>query len=310
MHFYYYSLIIFAGTLCLSACNNNTASNKPQQIDSVSAQQEPPVTVQETPANLYIAWPIKTSDSLKKVFQSLSERDQKTLFALNRVDKAHIQGIDTIVVPTTFKEDLLSYSPFPAEVLNLGQVDKFVLFSYPIQAYAVYENGKLIKWGPTNMGKKSTKTPLGLFFTNWKGKEIKSSVNKSWILKWNFNISNLGGIGWHQYALPGYPASHSCLRLLADDAKWLYDWADQWIIKNNVQIAKGTPTIVYGAYPWGERRPWKFLLEDPQANNVSIETINALITPHLATISKAQEERKALNNIQTDTTINNTNIMP
>jgi hypothetical protein len=30
-------------------------------------------------------------------------------------------------------------------------------------------------------------------------------------LRWNFNIENKLGVGWH--SLPGYPASHSCLRL-------------------------------------------------------------------------------------------------
>ena len=63
------------------------------------------------------------------------------------------------------------------------------------------------------MGSKAHQTTRGLHFTNWKGKEIISTVSDEWKLKWNFNIANHEGIGWHQYSMPGYPASHSCLRL-------------------------------------------------------------------------------------------------
>src|SRR5690606_41381418 len=63
----------------------------------------------------------------------------------------------------------------------------------PVQAFAVYEKGVLMKWGPSNMGKKATQTPRGLFFTNWKGRRVRSTVDEEWILNWNFNIHNTGG---------------------------------------------------------------------------------------------------------------------
>jgi hypothetical protein len=51
-------------------------------------------------------------------------------------------------------------------------------------------------------------------------------------LRWNFNIENKLGVGWH--SLPGYPASHSCLRL--EDAKLLYEWADEWQLMIQKQL--------------------------------------------------------------------------
>jgi lipoprotein-anchoring transpeptidase ErfK/SrfK len=106
----------------------------------------------------------------------------------------------------------------------LENVKKFVFFPYPIQAFGVYEYGNLIKWGPTSMGKKSTPTKKGLMFANWKKEVAISTVSDEWKLRWNVNVANFDGIGWHQYAMPGYPASHSCLRMLEEDAKWMYTW--------------------------------------------------------------------------------------
>src|SRR5690606_24498723 len=113
------------------------------------------------------------------------------------------------------------------------------------QAWAIYEYGDMKRWGATSMGKESAQTPTGLHFANWKGEEVQSTVDDEWILKWNFNIMNKEGVGWHQYDMPGYPASHSCLRLFEKDARFLYEWADQWVIEGTDNIkAHGTPTIV------------------------------------------------------------------
>ncbi|RRJ89083.1 murein L,D-transpeptidase [Paenimyroides tangerinum] len=241
----------------------------------------------------YDYWPLKKSDSLsKKFFKTYSKDEIYTIAALNRVDVANLKGRDTIIVPKVIKEDFLDYSPFPYQMEILTDVPKFIVFSYPIQAFAVYENGNLIKWGPTNMGKKATQTPRGLFFTNWRGRKVKSTSNSEWILNWNFNISNHGGVGFHQYALPGYPASHSCLRLLDADAQFLYNWCDQWILKDaNTQIAKGTPVIVYGDYAFGKKGVWNDLVKDPNATLITTEQLKEVVEPHIAEIIKQQEIR-------------------
>nr|WP_297309929.1 L,D-transpeptidase [uncultured Flavobacterium sp.] len=241
----------------------------------------------------YIAWPMKVSDSLRKVFyKTYSRKDIYDIAALNRVDTDNLSKRDTIIVPKELKENFIDYSPFPFYTDVLIDVPKFIIFSYPIQAYAVYENGTLIKWGPTNMGKKATQTPRGLFFTNWRGRKVKSTSNDEWILNWNFNISNFGGVGFHQYALPGYPASHSCLRLLDADAQFLYNWCDQWILKDsNTQIAKGTPVIVYGDYAFGKKGIWNELVKDPNITTITLEQLNNEIESHVPEILKQQQIR-------------------
>jgi hypothetical protein len=54
------------------------------------------------------------------------------------------------------------------------------------------------------MGREKDQTPTGLFFTNWKAEETTSTFNDEWV-KMNYNIINW--VGFHQYSLPGYPAS-------------------------------------------------------------------------------------------------------
>jgi hypothetical protein len=80
----------------------------------------------------------------------------------------------------------------------LSGVKKFVIFSYPIQAYGVYSNGSLVKWGPTSMGKRQHRLQR-TYFANWKKKLSISTVSSEWKLPYNFNIHNIGGIGWHEY---------------------------------------------------------------------------------------------------------------
>lgn len=243
-------------------------------------------------------WPIKASDSLTKLFyKTFSKEQQYTIAALNRIDTDHIKGRDTLVVPNEFKATFMDYTPFPKTLSNITEIPKLIIFSYPIQAYGVYEKGNLVKWGPTNMGKKTAQTPRGLFFANWKGRKVKSTVDDEWILNWNFNIHNTDGVGWHQYALPGYPASHSCLRLLDADAQWLYNWAEQWVLENKSKVkVKGTPVIVFGDYKFGVKGVWHQLVANPNITDISKSTLEEIVEPYLAEIMNQQAIREAYNN--------------
>jgi lipoprotein-anchoring transpeptidase ErfK/SrfK len=213
--------------------------------------------------------------------------------AVNRTDKAFFTKMDSVIIPTDLSGDISFYLPFPVEVPYLADVDKILYFSYPTQTFAAYENGILIYTGPTNMGKKKAPTPTGLFFCNWKAEETISTVDDEWKLLWNFNIANKGGIGFHQYDLPGYPASHSCLRLQEKDAKDLYGWADQWVLADDENVKfKGTPVIVFGSYPFGAPKPWLQLVENPKALTISASEMEKVTKPFLETILKEQEKKK------------------
>ncbi len=241
------------------------------------------------------AW-FKTNDSL------VTDSSKQILADINRVDMTHLMYQDSIVVPSDFSGDRMAYLPFPINVADLADINKIIFFSYPTQTFAAYENGLLTRTGPTNMGRKNKKTPTGLFFTNWKAKESISTVDDEWILKWNFNIANFEGVGFHEYALPGYPASHSCLRLQSNDAQFLYSWANQWVLKNDEIKVPGTPVIVFGDYPFGKTRPWQTLVYDPTALEITRDALMNEVEPFKEKIIQAQQKRSAL---QTDSTSSN-----
>ena len=226
----------------------------------------------------------------------LTNKDSLALqiaLAVNRTDKAEFAKMDTVLIPADMSGDIAYYLPFPLNVPYLADINKIIFFSYPTQTFATYENGVLIYTGPTNMGRKKDPTPTGLFFANWKAEKTISTVNDEWELLWNFNIANKEGVGWHQYSMPGYPASHSCLRLQEKDARYLYEWADQWVLEgtDNV-IANGTPVIVFGSYNFEAPKPWLQLIANPHALDITADEIKNQTMPYLNKIIDEQTKRE------------------
>jgi hypothetical protein len=231
-----------------------------------------------------------------KDWLQVNQQNQKALdivLAVNRLDAVTVTKTDSILVPTDLTGDLEYYMPFPLDLEILNKVKKVIVFSYAAQAFATYENGVLTHVGPTSMGSETHKTPTGLFFTNWKAEKTISTFNDEWELLWNFNIENKLGVGFHQYELPGYPASHSCLRLLEKDAKILYKFADEWILENDHKVAlQGTAVIVFGSYNFNNQKPWFALTKNPKALTISEKQLEKVISPFLQTIVKEQDKRE------------------
>ena len=228
----------------------------------------------------------------------LSNTDSSQLsiaLAVNRTDKAGFALMDTVIIPTDMTGDIAYYLPFPLSVPYLADINKIIFFNYATQTFATYENGILMYTGPTNMGRKKDLTPTGLFYTNWKAEQTTSTFNDEWDLRWNFNIENKLGVGWHQYSLPGYPASHSCLRLQEKDARYLYDWADQWILDGKETVlANGTPVIVFGSYNFEASKPWLQLITNPHALDITAAEIEKQTMPFLDKILTEQTKRETI----------------
>ena len=190
---------------------------------------------------------------------SFTQPQISLLEKLNCSDRDHLVELSEIVVPDRWDLSELAYSPLAAHYSALEGFAKAVVVHKPGQVFGAYENGRLVRWGPVNSGAESSPTPHGLFYLNWKSTGHRSTVNRNWFLPWYFNFHNRRGHSFHHYELPGKPVSHGCLRLLERDAKWLYEWGDEWTLGLREWTIEdpGTPVLILGEYDYSNPAPWR-----------------------------------------------------
>ena len=251
----------------------------PAAADSAARPAEPRVS------SGYRRYPLTGAHDLLALAESLGPAGLTTVLKLNRIDYARARAGDTLLVPNAVGDEL-GFAPFPPMVAVLDSVPRLIAVSQRVQAFAAYEYGRLIHWGPTSTGKAKTPTPNALYFTNWKRKQTRSSDNEEWLLNWYFNFESQRGISFHEYDLPGYPASHACVRLLAADAEWIYRWADQWTLSRDGRSVRawGTPVAVFGRYDFKAPGPWRRAVEDSLAARITSGEVDSVLAPYLETI--------------------------
>jgi hypothetical protein len=206
---------------------------------------------------------------------------------LNRRDREHLLRADPpvpgLVVPTEWHDDVMAYSPFPAEWPAAEAHAKAIVVHQPLQAFGAYEHGRLVRWGPVSSGRRETPTPDGSFNLTWRARSRRSTDNEDWLLEWYFNFINARGISFHLFDLPGYPASHACVRLLLRDAQWLYGWGEQWTLEDGGRAVAtpGTPVLILGSYPFGEPPGWVSIdaLSNPIALPASLAPTTVRLPP-------------------------------
>ncbi len=229
----------------------------------------------------FVPIPIGRGASFRRLVGDLGPDRLTLLLKLNRIDLRHARTGDTLALPADTTLGELDLAPLPTRLPALDSVPKLIVVAQRVQAFAAYEWGHLVYWGPTSRGKRATPTPNGLFHTNWKARKTRSTENPAWILPWYFNIENERGVSLHQYDLPGIPASHACIRLLGPDAEWLYRWADQWRVEQGTIVAgSGTPVIIFGAYRFDARPPWRGLVTGPDAAAVGPAELDSVVARH------------------------------
>jgi hypothetical protein len=120
-----------------------------------------------------------------------------------------------------------------------------VVVSIPEQLVHVYRNGVRIAVSTCSTGKKGHETPTGVFTVLQKDKDHRSSTYNNAPMP-NMNRLTWDGIALHAGKLPGYPASHGCVRLPLAFSEKL------WTVTH-----LGTPVIIAGAHtdPWELTHP-------------------------------------------------------
>lgn len=180
---------------------------------------------------------------------------------LNRADVSRLGRLPVLVIPATEAGDELQHSPLPLTYGWASGLPKALVVDLPSQVFGAYEWGSLVRWGPISSGRPADLTPSGLFYLNWKSTGRFSTIDRDWYMPWYFNFDAKRGLAFHQYRLPGLPASHGCIRLLERDAKWLYEWGEGWKRdERGRRVAdSGTPVLILGQYDFDAPPPWRSL---------------------------------------------------
>ncbi|MGJ0507412.1 MAG: L,D-transpeptidase [Methylocystis sp.] len=120
-----------------------------------------------------------------------------------------------------------------------------VVVSIPEQRVHVYRNGVRIAVSTCSTGKPGHETPTGVFVVLEKDKNHHSSIYDDAPMP-NMNRLTWSGVALHAGNLPGYPASHGCVRLPAQFSELLFGVTHI-----------GTPVIIAGAHtdPWELTHP-------------------------------------------------------
>ncbi len=97
-----------------------------------------------------------------------------------------------------------------------------VIVNLKTQRAYVYRNGARIGVSTISSGKPGKKTPTGVFTILQKNKDHKSNLYNSAPMPYMQRLT-WDGIAMHAGNLPGYPASHGCVRLPLEFSKKLFD---------------------------------------------------------------------------------------
>ncbi len=120
-----------------------------------------------------------------------------------------------------------------------------IVVSIPEQRVHVYRNGVRIAVSTCSTGKPGHETPTGVFAVLQKDKNHHSSTYNNAPMP-NMNRLTWSGVALHAGNLPGYPASHGCVRMPLEFSAKLFGITHV-----------GTPVIIAGSHadPWELTHP-------------------------------------------------------
>lgn len=194
---------------------------------------------------------VKGRQSWKSLFPE--DHDRGIAMRINRMNTQLYPGL-TIAVPDELSNaDIMDFSPFPLNVPSPGE--KVVIVDPVNLAWGAYDgDGTLVRWGPASSGSDYCKD-LDRECHTHSGSFRVYSLGSSDCYSTKFPLPEGGapmpycmyfenGQALHgePNGLPGYNASHGCVRLYVNDAEWLrYDFIEG---PNSSNRYRGTRVIV------------------------------------------------------------------
>lgn len=170
----------------------------------------------------------RRGDSWARLFPN--SRQRQIIRRINRTNTRLRYGMIIAVPNNLYGVSHMDVSPFPRRIEPRGQ--NLLLISLRLQAFAAYDPyGRLVHWGPVSAGRgycpdvgRRCGTPRGNYRIYSRG--------GSGCVSSKYPIGRGGapmpycmffykGFAMHGSFLPGYHASHGCIRMFREDARWL-----------------------------------------------------------------------------------------
>lgn len=171
---------------------------------------------------------VRKGETWSSLWPNAAERN--ILKRFNRMNTPLKPGM-FVAIPDNATTDPLSLSPFPKKIDSPGT--KQITVDLNLLAWAAYDDqGRLINWGPASGGKSwcydinaPGKTIIGHFqIYDIRGENCISTkypINEGGA-PMPYCMFFQGGYALHgSDEVPGFNASHGCVRLFIEDAKWL-----------------------------------------------------------------------------------------
>lgn len=201
----------------------------------------------------YICKRVKHGQSWYSLFPDAHDRD--IVMRVNRMNTQLYAG-QTIAIPENLaSSDIMDFSPFPRQVQPLGE--KVVIVDPLVLAWGSYaSDGGLVRWGPIAAGAsycQDVDMPCETHSGTFRVFSLGSSdcISHKFPLPYGgapmpycMYFNNGQALHGEPNGLPGYNASHGCVRLYVNDAEWLrYNFVEGPNINNDF---RGTRIIVRG----------------------------------------------------------------
>ncbi len=172
---------------------------------------------------------VRRGETWQSLFPDPEKRD--AVMRINRMNTQLWSGIRIAVPRDLYNINVMDYTPFPPYRGFSGT--KMIVYSPALNAWAAYgPTGNIIRWGPASSGQnwcpdlgRPCHTPSGNFRIYEKrgpGCASTKFPKPYGGAPMPYCMFFKGGFAMHgSNGVPGYNASHGCIRLFLEDAEWL-----------------------------------------------------------------------------------------
>lgn len=176
-----------------------------------------------------------------------STQADAALYYWNGLDSSYYGEPEPLPVPhrpkvrhNPVKKDLVA-----KETVAKPQGPLIIAISIEQQKVRIYDANGLYAESPVSTGMKGHSTPMGVFSVIQKQKYHRSNIYSGAPMPYMQRIT-WSGIAMHAGVLPGYPASHGCIRMPTAFAVKMYNWTRMGA---RVVITPGTITPENFSHP-------------------------------------------------------------